>query len=491
MISLTTIRLPILLPLVVVPVLLSICSCILLEQQRHQQYHVFCEGLPILPTIVPTVTRARHTMAARTSIPTILDRITRQRRRRTRRDHHHQLQGCGDGLGIRTTALTTATEMYSSNGDDCDDDGGGGGIRGGGGGGGGIFLTRKNFFVRLVQSFLVVTPFLTELYSRLGSMFPNTQLPSGEDLISQQQQQQQQGDGGESSSPSPATVVDWDKVRHITLVFHGAGGQDQYTDELMTNLKKNYEQQQQTNAPNNSKEQQRPLSSSSPSSSYCQIIEWSDYSTNLFQASYNGEAIGRIVAEYLSPKAKNVETVHLIGISVGAYAANMAATNWKQQQRQQQQQQQQQTGKGNSEDGYGSIATSSLSSIPQTTTYVQLTLLDPFTQRGIFGIGYGQKNFGSSPDIDYTQQYLNTDDPVPSTNLPLPNAVCYDVTSVRPPEIFGHDWPLAYYAKRLQSAATATSAPTTATENNVDFTEIVSVDERKSPGQVISVNSLN
>mmetsp|Transcript_27467 Transcript_27467/g.65960 ORF Transcript_27467/g.65960 Transcript_27467/m.65960 type:complete len:440 (+) Transcript_27467:39-1358(+) len=431
------------------PLLPLLLLSIYILEQRPQ--HVFCEGLPI-PTIIPTRTKTQHAATTWTSIIFNTNRIIRRRSRRDQhrqhyhqhRHHHHQ----GGGLGIRTTALTTA-EMYSSNSD------------GGDGGGGGMFLTRKNF-LRLVQSFLVVTPFLTELYSRLGSMFPNAQLPSGEDLISQPTSS---SDGGESSS-SPAAVVDWDKIRHITLVFHGAGGQDQYTDELMTNLKKKQEQHQKPNNNNNSKEQ-----CPSSSSSYCQIVEWGDYSTNLFQASYNGEAIGRIVAEYLSPKAKNIETVHLIGISVGAFAANMAATNW--------QQQQQQTGRGG-EDRSGSTASS-----PPSPPYVQLTLLDPFTQRGIFGIGYGQHNFGSSPSIDYTQQYLNTDDPVPSTNMPIKNAVCYDVTSVRPSEIFGHDWPLAYYAKRLEAATAA------AGEKNDNFTEIVALDQRKPPGQVITVTSLD
>lgn len=39
------------------------------------------------------------------------------------------------------------------------------------------------------------------------------------------------------------------------------------------------------------------------------------------------------------------------------------------------------------------------------------------------------------------------DDPVPFTNEPLEHVVTYNVTSLRPAEIFGHDWPLVYYSQ--------------------------------------------
>lgn len=333
-------------------------------------------------------------------------------RRQPQQDHQPKNS---DSASMTTSAVATSLRASS--------DGGGG--NGSSSGITGINMTRE-IFLRVIQSFVVASPFLVELYSRLGSIFADSQLPSGEDLISR--------------SSTENGVVDWEQIRHITLVFHGAGGQDQYTDELMTNLKTG-------------------LKESSSSSSHVQIIEWSKYSTNLFRASFNGEAIGRRAAKYLSPKATNVETVHLIGISVGAFAANAAATEWKQNQQQRQQQQQ---------------------------PYVQLTLLDPFTQRGIFGIGYGQRNFGLSDGIDYTEQYLNRDDPVPSTNEPLQHAVCYDVTPIRPEEIFGHDWPLVYYARRLGKGERKEGSSWTL--GNVG---IVVPAQRKSPGQVITVNTID
>jgi Lipase len=324
-----------------------------------------------------------------------------------------------------------------------------------------FFMTRQKFLVA-VQSFVLASPLLVEIYSRLGSIFPNTQLPSGQDLI----------------MPSSEGNVDWNNVRHITLVFHGAGGQDVYTDELMKNLKdlsRDNEENSRRGSDSDSTTARSAIttSSSSSSSNYCQIIDWSNYSTNLFQASFNGEAIGRNVAKYLSRKATNVETVHLIGISVGAFAANMAASEWKQKQQEEE------------EEDSRSIMNSRGGSQKTTTTttaaavpVVQLTLLDPFTQRGIWGFGYGNRNFGASKNIDYTHQYLNRDDPVPSTNEPLQYAVCYDVTSIRPAEIFGHDWPLVYYARHL-----------TVKEDNAkrSVVGIVPRDQRKPPGQVITI----
>ncbi|KAL3911495.1 MAG: hypothetical protein SGILL_007259 [Bacillariaceae sp.] len=157
-------------------------------------------------------------------------------------------------------------------------------------------------------------------------------------------------------------------------------------------------------------------------SEFNEIVDWSKYSTNIFQASYNGERIGTLAAKELlsNGNADKLETIHVIGISVGSFCADAAVRELKKQR-------------------------SSTDGSQQQRPFVQLTLLDPFTQRGIFGIGYGNKVFGKS--ADYTQQYLNTDDPVPSTNAPLENAVCYDITNLRPENVFGHDWPVAYYGK--------------------------------------------
>lgn len=50
------------------------------------------------------------------------------------------------------------------------------------------------------------------------------------------------------------------------------------------------------------------------------------------------------------------------------------------------------------------------------------------------GIGYGAKNFGLG--VDFAEQFMNTDDPVPTTNDPLPNCAVIDVTNCKERENF-------------------------------------------------------
>ena len=159
---------------------------------------------------------------------------------------------------------------------------------------------------------------------------------------------------------------------------------------------------------------------------YAAMIDWSALSSNILQASFSGQRVGREAARRLlerccnggnaSSSSKgtcNLKRVHLIGISVGAFAADEACAAIKSQ-------------------------------LGENVT-CQLTLLDPFQQRGVIGTGYGNANFGKT--ADYAIHYLNTDDPVPSTNAPLTKyCVVVDITKLRPEEIFGHDWPLVYYS---------------------------------------------
>ena len=229
-------------------------------------------------------------------------------------------------------------------------------------------LSRNKILLGLGGAVVTLVP-AVELYSRSGSRdYP-------EDFLSRPK------NGG------------WENIEYATIVFHGSGGQDQYTDALMKKLE----------------------DSATSKSTHSSMVEWSRFSTNIFQASFNAQRIGKLVASQLVEKAPKLKTIHFIGISVGSFAADAATTEMR-------------------------AKTGSISA-----PYIQLTLLDPFTQRGIFDFGYGNRSFGKS--ADYTEQYLNTDDPVPSTNSPLQYCGCYDITKLRPEEIFGHDWPVAYYAK--------------------------------------------
>jgi len=180
------------------------------------------------------------------------------------------------------------------------------------------------------------------------------------------------------SSPKPQTNIDAIPLPQITnggdvytIVFHGANGPDANTDALIDAL-----------------------------------------------ALADGNNNGRDRVKMVASK------IHVIGISVGAFAADSFAQSLKRKE----------------------VGT-------DVENYVQLTLLDPFSLKGALGIGYGDREFGKA--VDYAQQYLNTDDPVPSTNRPLQKCATIDVTSLRPPEIFGHDWPLVYYTQWLTASSSS------------------------------------
>mmetsp|Transcript_17356 Transcript_17356/g.19956 ORF Transcript_17356/g.19956 Transcript_17356/m.19956 type:complete len:397 (+) Transcript_17356:60-1250(+) len=268
---------------------------------------------------------------------------------------------------------------------------------------GGALFTRKNSIL-----LFVLTPILLETYSRIGALF----IPNTTNSIEDNESSSSFITTPLIKSPKTNTGSSWNDVEHVTIVFHGAGGQDGYTDELMKRLQN--QQQKESNS----------------SRFYSHIVDWSEYSTDILQASYNGQRIGKIVAKEISNQATNLKTIHFIGISVGAFTADSAVNEIQKIRK-----------KSNNSINNNNNKKSDL--------FVQLTLLDPFQQRGIFGINYGYNQFGMS--ADYAQQYLNTDDPVPSTNQPLNLEkninVCYDVTNLRPNEIFGHDWPLVYYTQ--------------------------------------------
>lgn len=182
------------------------------------------------------------------------------------------------------------------------------------------------------------------------------------------------------------------------FIFPGAGGADSLTEELEERIK-------QCDAEAGIKGR------------WISTIDWKEHRGSVVTAAFDGEAVGKAVADSIS--TLQPRSVHCIGISVGAFCAHSMAET--------------------------------LSKL-QEKPHIRLTLLDPFCSRGLLGIGYGAKNYGVN--ADYAEQYLNTDDPVPTTNDPLPNCYCVDVTKaperqsfLLPPQETMHCWPVAYYAK--------------------------------------------
>jgi hypothetical protein len=188
-----------------------------------------------------------------------------------------------------------------------------------------------------------------------------------------------------------------DPPTDLVLIFPGSGGPDQFTTELQNQIVFHDEAGQIG----------MPSSSNPPR--FVEVWNWTEFRGNIASAAFDGEAVGEAIAEALceglrsrepssSTSLSSVRSVH--SISVGGFAGHAFATRCKQ----------------------------------LKVPYVRLTLLDPFCSRGLLGVGYGANNFGTG--VDFAEHYLNTDDPVPTTNDPLPNCAVHDVTNAEERENF-------------------------------------------------------
>jgi len=167
---------------------------------------------------------------------------------------------------------------------------------------------------------------------------------------------------------------------------------------------------------------------------YC--YDWKDFRGNLLRAARDSQSIGQLIGRQLAAEERILD-LHVVGISVGAFAADGCVKEFS---RLRKAESRPSLRKLNQVGGIGG----------KKSFRSRLTLLDPFTSRGIFGSGYGMRFFGT--EADFCEQYMNTDDPVPSTNSPLPLAHVYDVTSSRQRESFVpcpgdsmHSWPAAFF----------------------------------------------
>lgn len=223
---------------------------------------------------------------------------------------------------------------------------------------------------------------------------------------------------------SPASIKELEQVSNkkrykdgTVIIIPGAGGPDENTQQLEETIR-NSDKKKRLNR-------------------LILTYDWSQWKGSLIRASFNSQAIGRFLALQLSgSSAVDSNNYHIIGISVGSFAADNVARTLREIEN-----------KKNKDTGTDSNA------------YIRLTFLDPFTLRGLFGVGYGLNRFGK--ECSYAEQFLNTDDPVPSTNTPLVHSICYDVTdSVEkkdytplPNDVPGHSWPVVYYSKNYQKLA--------------------------------------
>ena len=199
---------------------------------------------------------------------------------------------------------------------------------------------------------------------------------------------------------------------NLVLLFPGAGGPDNNLNTLKNNIIYN----------DKIKHVDRDVI----------MYDWLQWRGSFIRAAFDSQIVGKTICKDLSNNNPQLENIHIIGVSVGAFAADSCAKTLKSQ----------------------------MISHPIKT---RLTFLDPFTSKGIFGYSWGVNNFGKN--IEYVENYVNRDDEVPTTNDPLNFAINYDVTKSKLRDDFQmnnqgesmHSWPGKFYFYYLSTLKNLTS----------------------------------
>jgi hypothetical protein len=226
------------------------------------------------------------------------------------------------------------------------------------------------------------------------------------------------------STPRPLPIEKRGGKKNVLLLFPGAGGPDANSDRLEAKIKAS--------------------DIRAGYSRWSYTYNWLDWRGPFVRASFDGQLVGRSVCGQLAKAAreKPIDDLHVIGISVGAFAADSCTKEFRKE-----------LNELSSSTSSPITDTNANINLPQKKagTHISLTLLDPFTSKGIFGYGWGQKNFGLAADSVVT--YLNTDDPVPSTDQPLNKGTTIDITNneqrnkYMPADNNMHSWPVAFLAE--------------------------------------------
>ena len=214
------------------------------------------------------------------------------------------------------------------------------------------------------------------------------------------------------------------RARHAAIIFHGSGGPDRETSDVLARFR------QQDAAAGFKRE--------------VIVFNWMPWFTSntdrlSFQSASVGAALGKMLASN-----RDLRSLHIVGTSAGSFAADACCSAY--------------------------VAAAAVASAGYSRAAVRLTLADPFAARdgASFQSGRGAQFFGK--DADFAEHYLNTDDIVPNTAVPLPLCYCYDVTgsaerkSFPPPDKTGdvvydfilkslgyHSWPMGYLARHYET----------------------------------------
>ncbi len=186
-----------------------------------------------------------------------------------------------------------------------------------------------------------------------------------------------------------------EKTQYLTLSAHGVKDSPaSWSDQLMSLMRKFPSKQIATM-------HQQTIS-----------IDWQNFSKNVFMCSTAGKQLGFEIGTKIA-KQHNIQGVHIIGHSCGAFVALGICQGVKSD---------------------------------NTNIIVQSTYLDPVSVYGGIFWDYGLDNFGRC--ANFSDSYIDTEDSIPGSNQALPYSITFDVTNVRrdrnlhvPP----HVWPTKYY----------------------------------------------
>ncbi|MBL91792.1 MAG: hypothetical protein CMH56_08295 [Myxococcales bacterium] len=145
--------------------------------------------------------------------------------------------------------------------------------------------------------------------------------------------------------------------------------------------------------------------------------DWDVYAASRMTASGDGLVVGQLLGEALLESPYDYQHLHLVAHSAGSYVIHALAQTVSTQ---------------------------------KSDMTIHATYLDPFTANGFFDWSYGQREFGRH--ADYAENFMNVDDPVPSTNNLLEHAHNFDVTALRPDDYDNtktHWWPVDYYRESV------------------------------------------
>jgi len=235
------------------------------------------------------------------------------------------------------------------------------------------------------------------------------------------------------------------KARHVAIIFHGSGGPDRETSDVLARFR------EQDAAAGLERE--------------VIVFNWMPWFTSdTDRLSFQSGSVGAELGAALAAN-RGLRTLHIVGTSAGSFAADACCSAYVRE-----------AARGTER------------------AAVRLTLADPFAARdgASFQAGRGAQFFGR--DADFAEHYLNTDDIVPNTAVPLPLCYCYDVTASAerknfpPPDKTGdivydlilkslgyHSWPLGYVARHYETVLDKSGRPVWPTHSDLPRGAVVKV----------------